>query len=90
MEKALKSTDDSLDKFVLDIVALPLEAPIWMFSEMTLNSRGLDIAELKEEMFEFAISLLSTTMQDSGTRERSIIVKELVKNNLYMKLEKYK
>ena len=90
MEKALKSTDDSLDKFVLDIVALPLEASIWMFSEMTLNSRGLDIAEVKEEMFEFAISLLSTTMQDSGTRERSIIVKELVKNNLYMKLEKYK
>jgi len=70
MEGALESTDDSLDEFVLDTVALLLGAPIWMSLEMALDSRGLDIAEVEEEMFEFAISLLGATMQDGGTRGR--------------------
>jgi len=62
MEEALKSTDNSLDKFMLDTVALPLGVSIWMFSETALDSRGLDIAEVEEKMFEFTISLLGATI----------------------------
>ena len=72
MEEALESIDNSLDKFILDTVALPLEVPIWMFSETALDSRRLDIAKVEKEMFEFTISLLGATIQDDGTRERSI------------------
>ena len=43
-----------------------------MFSEMALDSWELDIAEDKEEVLKFAISLLSTTIQDGGMRERSM------------------
>ena len=42
-----------------------------MFSETALDSRGLDIAEVEEKMFEFTISLLGATIQDGGMRERS-------------------
>ena len=62
MEEALKSTDNSLDKFMLDTVALPLGMSIWMFLETALDSRGLDIAEVEEKMFEFTISLLGATI----------------------------
>ena len=72
MEEALKSIDNFLDKFVLDIVVLPLGVSIWISSETALNSRELDIAKVKEEIFEFTISLLDTTIQDDGMRERSI------------------
>jgi len=43
-----------------------------MFSETALDSRRLDIAKVEKEMFEFTISLLGATIQDDGTRERSI------------------
>ena len=39
---------------------------------MALDSRGLDIAEVEEKMFEFTISLLGATIQDGGTREESM------------------
>jgi len=58
--------NDSLDEFMLDIVALSLKASIWMSSEMALDPRKLNIAEVEEEMFEFAISLLDATIQDSS------------------------
>jgi len=45
---------------------LSLKASIWMSSEMALDSRELNIAEVEEEMFEFAISLLDATIQDGG------------------------
>jgi len=66
MEETLESMNDSLDEFMLDIVALSLKASIWMSSEMALDSRELNIAEVEEEMFEFAISLLDATIQDGG------------------------
>jgi len=62
MEEALESTDNSLNKFMLDTVALLLGVSIWMFSETALDSRGLDIAEVEEKMFEFTISLLGATI----------------------------
>ena len=37
-----------------------------------MDSTGLDMAEVEEKMFEFAISLLAATIQDGGMRERSI------------------
>jgi len=40
-----------------------------MFSEITLNSIGLDIANMEVIMFEFTISLLGATIQDRGIRE---------------------
>jgi len=45
----LESTDDSFDKFVLDTVALPLGAFIWISSEMALDLRRLNIAEVKRK-----------------------------------------
>jgi len=45
MEEALKSMNDSLDEFMLNTVALSLGVPIWIFSEIALNLRRLDIAE---------------------------------------------
>ncbi len=69
MEDALDSTDDALDE-VLDTLDLPLEAPIWISSETTLDSTGIDMVEVEENMFEFAISLLGATIQDE--REKSV------------------
>jgi len=66
MEETLESMNDSLDEFMLDIVALSLKASIWMSSEMALDSRELNIAEVEEEIFEFAISLLDATIQDGS------------------------
>jgi len=42
-----------------------------MSLEIALDSRGLDIAEVEEKMFEFTIFLLSVTIQDDSMRERS-------------------
>jgi len=50
---------------------LPLGAPIGIFSEPALDSTGLDMADVEVKMFEFTISLLGTTIQDGGMRERS-------------------
>jgi len=71
IKEAFESMDNFLDEFVLDTMALPLGASIWMSLEMALDSRRLDIAEVEEKMFEFTISLLGATIQDGGTRERS-------------------
>ena len=62
--------DDALDE-VLDMMNLPLGTLIWIFSETTLSSTGLDMAKVEENIFEFAISLLGATIQDSGMRESS-------------------
>ena len=70
MEDALDNTNNALDK-VLEMLDLPLGAPTWISSEMTLDSTGLDMAEVEENMFEFIISLLGATIQDGGMRERS-------------------
>ena len=72
IEEALNSIEDSLDKLVLETLDLPLEAPICISSETTLDFTGLDMAEVEERMFEFTISLLGATIQDSGMKERSI------------------
>jgi len=42
-----------------------------MSLEIALDSRGLDIAEVEEKMFEFTIFLLGVTIQDDSMRERS-------------------
>jgi len=70
MEDALDNINNALDK-MLEILDLPLETPTWISLEMTLDSIGLDMAKVKENMFEFIISLLGTTIQDGGMRERS-------------------
>ena len=41
---------------MLETVVLPLGPLIWIFSEMALDSRGLDMAEEEENMFKFTIS----------------------------------
>ena len=81
MEEALDSIEDALDKV--------LEIPIWIFLEMILVFTGLDIAEVEEKMFEFAISLWDTTIQDGGIRERNndflllFFSSFIFKNNIY-------
>ena len=72
-EEALDIIEDSLEEFVLKMVVLPPEALIWIFSEIALDLRELDIAEIEEIMFVFIISLLGTTIQDDGMKERSDI-----------------
>ena len=71
MEEALNSTDNSLDEFVLGIEVLSLGLLIWISSEISLDLRGLDMAEENERMFKFASSLLSTTIQDSNMKKKS-------------------
>ena len=56
---------------MLETLDLFLEIPIWISSEMTLDSTVIDMAEVEENMFEFAISLLDTTIQDSSIREKN-------------------
>ena len=82
MEEALESINDFLDEFMLDIMALSLKASIWMSSEMALDSRELNIAEVEEKMFEFAIFLLDATIQGSGIKERSVFCKNFLERYL--------
>lgn len=70
-EKALDSMDDALDEFALVMADLPLGTPIWISSETLLESIRLDMAEEVVKEFIFANSLLSTTIQDSGIKEKS-------------------
>ena len=56
------------------MVDLPLGAPIYIFSKIPLKSAGLDMAERIVKEFIFAISLLGTTIQDGGMRERSDVL----------------
>jgi len=44
---------------------------MFISSETVLESIGLDITELQTEEFIFANSILGTTIQDGGMRERS-------------------
>ena len=74
IEDALESTDDSLDEFALAMVDLPLGAPIYISSKIPLKSAGLDMAERIVKEFIFTISLLGTTIQDGGMRERSDVL----------------
>jgi len=53
---------------------LPLRAPISTSLKLVLGSIGLDMAEVEVKMFEFAIFLLDTTIQNGGMRERSVAV----------------
>ena len=71
IEDVLESTDDFLNEFMLAMADLPFGAPICIFSETSLDSAGLDMAEVVVKRFVFAISLLDTTMYDSSMRERS-------------------
>ena len=73
-EEALDSTDNSLDKFMLVTVDLPLRAPIWISSETQLEFARLDTAEEVIKGFIFTISLLGATIQDSGMKERSDVI----------------
>ena len=82
MEEALESINDFLDEFMLDIMALSLKASIWMSSEMALDSRELNIAEVEEKMFEFAIFLLDATIQGSSIKERSVFCKNFLERYL--------
>jgi len=45
-----------------------------MSSEELLIFTGLDIAEVLKEKFIFVISLLGTTIQDGGMKERSDVL----------------
>ena len=71
IEEALDITEDSLKEFILEMIVLPLGTSIWVSLETALDLKGLDIAEIKEIIFVFAISLLDTTIQDGGMKERS-------------------
>ena len=70
MEDALNSMDNTLDE-MLEMLDLSLDILIQISLEMTLDSTELNMAEVKENMFEFTISLLGTTIQDGSMRERS-------------------
>ena len=61
MEDALDNMDNTLDE-VLEMMDLSLEALIQISSEMTLDSTGLDMAEVEENMFELVILLLGATI----------------------------
>ena len=71
IEKALDSMDDTLDEFALVMADLPLGALIWISSEIPLEFIRLDMAEEVVKEFIFANSLLGTTIQDSGMKERN-------------------
>ena len=74
MEDTLDSTNESLEKFVLAMMVLPLGAFMLMSSNTPLISQGLDMAEVEAKRFVFAISLLDTTIQDGGMKERGDIL----------------
>ena len=62
---------------------LPLGASMLMSSEMALTSIEQFIAELIEKEFLFAISLLSTTIQDGGMKEVMLICVTVFNATLY-------
>ena len=74
MEDTLDSTNESLEKFVLALMVLPLGASMLMSSNTPLISQGLDMAEVEAKRFVFAISLLDTTIQDGGMKERGDVL----------------
>ena len=74
MEDTLDSTNESLEKFVLAMMVLPLGASMLMSSNTPLISQGLDMAEVEAKRFVFAISLLDTTIQDGGMKERGDVL----------------
>jgi len=54
--------NDSLEEFILELLDLPLERPILMFSVSLLISLEQDITEKVTKRFLFIISLLSVTI----------------------------
>jgi len=69
--ESLEITEPSLEELTLDLEDLPLNRSILMSSDPLLISVRQDIAEGDLKGFIFAISLLGTTIQGGGTRERS-------------------
>ena len=63
IEDALESTDGSLDEFTLAIADLPFEVFICIFSEIHLESAGLDIAE---EMCKLPSFFFKSTIYNVG------------------------
>ena len=74
MKDTLDSTDESLEEFVLAMMVLSLEASMLISSDTPLISQGLDMAEVGAKRFVFAISLLDTTIQDGGMKERGDVL----------------
>jgi len=64
-------TEPSLEELILDLGDLPLDRSISMSFDPLLISVGQDIAEGDLKGFIFTISLLDTTIQGGGMRERS-------------------
>ena len=52
---------------------LSLKAFIQTSLEISLHLLGIDIAEVVEKLFVFAISLIGAIIQDSGIKERSML-----------------
>ena len=59
------------------IMVLLLGTSMLMFSDIPLISQRLDMAEVGAKIFVFTISLLDTTIQDSGMKERGNILTPL-------------
>ena len=73
----LETVKCSLKKFLLTILDLPLGLSILMSSNTLLVSLRLDIAE-ELKGYLFTISLLGTTIQDSGIEKRSVCYTNLL------------
>ena len=70
-EERFDITKDSLEGFQIDDLDLPLGLSMLTSSEMALTSSKWCIAKVWKEDFIFANSLLGTTIQDGGMKERS-------------------
>jgi len=69
--KALDTTYDSLEEFILELLDLPLGGPMLTSSISLLIFLEQDIAKEVTKRFLFTISLLGAPIQDSGKKERS-------------------
>jgi len=67
----LELADGFLERFRLDMLNLSLKAFMQTSSKILLSSLELDIAKVVEKEFLFVISLLGTTIQDGGIKEKS-------------------
>ena len=71
MDKAFECVEVALELIGLSAIDLPLVSSILTSSERLWTSTELDIAEMLQGKNLFTISLLGTTIQDGGMKERS-------------------
>ena len=76
IDKVFECIEVALELIGLGVLDLPLVLSILMSSERLLTSTELDIAKMLKGKSLFAISLLGTTIQDGGMKERSNVALE--------------